>query len=95
MESKTNNPQFTFLFPRYLFAPGEAALVLQMFSNRGDNGDSDYNVSPIVLDSFFVNQTFPPQFVGKQQPYTFPDVAMDALSILTPHFVLPGANAGV
>lgn len=94
MESKANNPQFTFLFPRYLFAPGEAALVLQMFPNRNQGGQ-DYIVTPDVLDSFFINQTYPPNFVQKAEPYTFPAIAEDATKILLPRFVEPGANAGV
>lgn len=94
MESKATNPQFTFLLPRYLFASGEAALVLQMFANR-NNGGQDYVVSPSDLDSFFIDQRFPPNFVPKQQPYTFPAVATDAVRILLPRFVPPGVNAGV
>ncbi|UZJ53819.1 hypothetical protein CBS101457_003139 [Exobasidium rhododendri] len=93
MESKANNPQFAFIPPRYLFAPAEAGLVLQMFANR-NNGGQDYNVAPDVLDSFFVNETYPPNFVQKQQPYTLPSIISDAIQILLPRFVPPGVNAG-
>lgn len=92
-DSQKDNPHFQFAFPRYLFSYGEAALVLNLFSNSKD-GLTGKSVKPSDLDSFFLEEKFPENFYPIDHPYSFLEVAIDTIQILAPRFVLPGQNVG-
>jgi hypothetical protein len=84
---QAEDKELQFHLGRQLAAYNEAALILILFSNGKTN-----QLTVSDLQSFFANQTFPPNFYRRAQPATMADITGLAIMIREAHPIQPGAN---